>query len=651
MSITPMKYRVYEVVISGHLRPIVLQGTTSSSALVTLANFVLLSGPVPDEFKTDGGSKGRPRYVRPEVLMEIIERAVMKRLEAILRNTDSSNTDSVLETLRVCRRSIQLLPKGINFNPKFTRLLCLHEEIIDGSFGVLFKNNHLSLVYKHRGMLLTLQEDEEQVKKHPNAVWKALEEVNSVLRLLTGNFTTIEQDVMTLDDKEAVGTSDKKAVVTSEKFVLPFGEFAMKNDMHKIWVIFDFGCKKVTAPTYVGRKAAIGFLNFMLRKHKSRRCWDGSFLLEDMEVLTHNNGSMEFVITKKDSDDFTREKVVADFNRFCEIIFPYFLNDEVDEMPTYFDQFQDDYLVHMPKFEDEKAYDRWQKYMSSHFAFKSPQAITNLITETYEVCDSERTGPTYALLDLTGDLLDWNDFILNSGSLSLNETFNYGTNSSEDNYYVELTYWSLLVFGRHFSRHMLPSKRGEGIIIQVQDLAIVHLMLAHALKGEMAKMIQFIMKSNNFDGSLTFDEDAQEVLNMAENVQEVLNMAVHFPPRRLKFSCFAPLPSVFHGSSLTALPNSLPQTVLPPSRNDVAFVNDVIPSFAADLLTLIATLVSAATTPLRAPPHLKQLVHSLPGSHPAFLILPRGLALPLSDSSLGSGCPRATVALLHDRLA
>ncbi|KAF0927842.1 hypothetical protein E2562_036585 [Oryza meyeriana var. granulata] len=119
---------------------------------------------------------------------------------------------------------------------------------------------------------------------------------------------------------------------------LPFRKFAMENDMHKTWELFDFGCKKVDAPTYLGRKAGLGYLNFLLKKHKAGCCWDGSFGEEDMEVLIHDDGCMEFVITKKGYEDFTKEKGIADFNKFCEIIFPYFMSAEVKGMPAYFDQ-------------------------------------------------------------------------------------------------------------------------------------------------------------------------------------------------------------------------------------------------------------------------------------------------------------------------
>ncbi|KAG8048382.1 hypothetical protein GUJ93_ZPchr0008g13669 [Zizania palustris] len=124
-----LRESVYEVVISGHLRPIVLQGTTSSSALVTLANFVLLSGPVPDEFKTDGGSKVLTQPPRRSVVVAYPSRQkhVVNFLLLRVDPTQSART----------------------------------------------------LVVSHVFWLIP---------------------INGVLRLLTGDFTIMEQDVMTLDD-------------------------------------------------------------------------------------------------------------------------------------------------------------------------------------------------------------------------------------------------------------------------------------------------------------------------------------------------------------------------------------------------------------------------------------------------------------------
>ncbi|KAL6637276.1 hypothetical protein ACP70R_024848 [Stipagrostis hirtigluma subsp. patula] len=94
---------------------------------------------------------------------------------------------------------------------------------------------------------------------------------------------------------------------------------------------------------------------------------------------------------------------------------------------------------------------------------------------------------------------------------------------------------------------------------------------------------------------------------------------------------------------------------MPPARRrrrgaTPAAAEDSVPSSAADLLAHAATLVPAATTAaLKAPPQLKQLVHSLPDSHPLLLSLPQALALALSADP-GSDPPpphRAAAVLLH----
>lgn len=175
--------------------------------------------------------------------------------------------------------------------------------------------------------------------------------------------------------------------------VQALSEFAMQHDMHEIRQLFDYGGTKVNATTYMGRKAALGYLRFILKKHKAGYCWNGSFVLEDFIVLV-KGGDLEFVITKEASEGFSKENAISDFNRFCVILFRLFMDDAIDEMPAYFDRFQLDYLLHMPSPEDSEAYDRWLKYMANHFAFKAAQARSTLITETFEVCDSERLSVT-----------------------------------------------------------------------------------------------------------------------------------------------------------------------------------------------------------------------------------------------------------------
>uniref|UniRef100_A0A0E0KEQ0 Uncharacterized protein n=1 Tax=Oryza punctata TaxID=4537 RepID=A0A0E0KEQ0_ORYPU len=192
----------------------------------------------------------------------------------------------------------------------------------------------------------------------------------------------------------------------------------------------------------------------------------------------------------------------------------------------------------MPEPEDREAYDKWCKYISSHFAFKSPQARSYFLTEAFEVFDAERgADPKYMPLDTVGDLDDsWNRCIVNSGSVSLTESYRHGLVNSAGNIYEESTYWWLLTFGRHFPRHMLRPKKDGSIIIKVEDLIIIDLMLAYILRNEMTKLIWHIMVEKNFscikmlssawrhfEASETFDEDEKEVLNLGEDEKKLLN--------------------------------------------------------------------------------------------------------------------------------
>ncbi|XP_062211812.1 uncharacterized protein LOC133912875 [Phragmites australis] len=107
-------------------------------------------------------------------------------------------------------------------------------------------------------------------------------------------------------------------------------------------------------------------------------------------------------------------------------------------------------------------------------------------------------------------------------------------------------------------------------------------------------------------------------------------------------------------------PQSHISAAMPPARRRrrnaaPAGADESVPSSAADLLALAATLIPAATTAsaLKAPPQLKQLVHSLPANHPLLLSLPQALALGISSHpASGSSSdppppPRSAAVLLH----
>ncbi|CAN6317592.1 unnamed protein product [Urochloa humidicola] len=102
---------------------------------------------------------------------------------------------------------------------------------------------------------------------------------------------------------------------------------------------------------------------------------------------------------------------------------------------------------------------------------------------------------------------------------------------------------------------------------------------------------------------------------------------------------------------------------MPPTRrrrrSTPAGADDSVPSSAADLLALAGTQIpAAAPAALKTPHQLKQLVHSLPASHPLLLSLPQALAValaPSTDAASASDAPppppppaaRAAAVLLH----
>ncbi|KAL1811043.1 hypothetical protein ACET3Z_021108 [Daucus carota] len=66
-------------------------------------------------------------------------------------------------------------------------LVCLRKELKELELCVLFRNNHLSTMFKFGGQLYLLV-TEEGYKDHPNVVWEMLNEVNGNTPFMTGNF-------------------------------------------------------------------------------------------------------------------------------------------------------------------------------------------------------------------------------------------------------------------------------------------------------------------------------------------------------------------------------------------------------------------------------------------------------------------------------
>lgn len=120
MSIPPEKYRVREVDFSGHKWPIVLHARGGSSLLVALANAVLRAFDFRKAFKTEGGVRGRPKYVRTEVLFQILEMAVADRLQVLLRSK-VIDEHAMVTAWKGCSDIIRLLPGDYSVDPIFTR--------------------------------------------------------------------------------------------------------------------------------------------------------------------------------------------------------------------------------------------------------------------------------------------------------------------------------------------------------------------------------------------------------------------------------------------------------------------------------------------------------------------------------------------------
>uniref|UniRef100_A0A8R7PGF6 Uncharacterized protein n=2 Tax=Triticum urartu TaxID=4572 RepID=A0A8R7PGF6_TRIUA len=277
--------------------------------------------------------------------------------------------------------------------------------------------------------------------------------------------------------------------------------------------------------TYAGRRAARGLMNCIIKKHKEKLCWRGEWKLSDMRI---EDGL--FVIDTEALYVADVEGMAWDYKKYIELLNPFYVTVEQSSSsgskkkqssssgskkkqsssssskekqssnsPPYWEILQTDTMAMPDPFKDPKAFDRFQKYMSAHFAFMPPVSIFQFLCLLFSICDGLRpnSDQQYGPLNVKPKGVEnWTPKAI--GVFLFNDVLFYSKNGVIVNAYSNM-YWYMLKFVRHFPSHILSlTKNTEGQ--DVQDMILIHLMLACRLDRNLASLIRHIVNQTNMDG-------------------------------------------------------------------------------------------------------------------------------------------------------
>lgn len=126
----------------------------------------------------------------------------------------------------------------------------------------------------------------------------------------------------------------------------------------------------------------LGFLLFVIEKHRTGKSWNGDLSIEDLEVVNRST----FEIAKEASARATRESMANDLKKLLELLKRHFQTTE-GRLPVYFaNLFSDihDCLDHLDTYNSDITTE-FQNHLLSHLALKSEMTRAHLFLDLYRV--------------------------------------------------------------------------------------------------------------------------------------------------------------------------------------------------------------------------------------------------------------------------
>ncbi|RCV17219.1 hypothetical protein SETIT_3G202200v2 [Setaria italica] len=274
-----------------------------------------------------------------------------------------------------------------------------------------------------------------------------------------------------------------------------FPTFAARSPLVTTYTLLS--SKNSVALTRIGRKAAKRLLRFILKVHKSGKCWNGEWTVGAIRVRAH-----ECIIAKEAEVKASKQGIIADLQRFIEILAPYYSHEEVEGSPAFFHEFHVDAMA-APEPESEN-FALFQKYMRNHLALMGPLDRHDLYFGLFMVCDMLRDKDDRGYKPLYGkkDAPEWRS---NAKKFHPYHSVYYHDVSEEDKNNPDYqpywnNYWELLRFLRNYGRNAHNHTRIDGVQ-QVTEVAVFDLMLSEDFGMYITKLILFLMYECKMEGS------------------------------------------------------------------------------------------------------------------------------------------------------
>jgi hypothetical protein len=233
--------------------------------------------------------------------------------------------------------------------------------------------------------------------------------------------------------------------------------------------------------------------------------------------------------------------MASDFKMYFEHLNPYFVivEESFSNSPPYSEILQTDTMVIPDPLKSPEAYDGFHMYMSGHFAYMPPVAIFQFLCLMFSICDGLRPRSEKQYQPLNGQpkgfSVGWTFKVIRV--FLFNDVFSYERNGVAVNLYTN-SYWHLLQYTRHFSSHILSlTKNIAGQ--DVQDMILIHLMLACRLDEYLASLVRHIVDVTKMQGLFfrawqvllasddkTEEEDLLENLEVSESDDEEIDIPV-----------------------------------------------------------------------------------------------------------------------------
>lgn len=154
------------------------------------------------------------------------------------------------------------------------------------------------------------------------------------------------------------------------------------NKLIEVVQIYEKPIETALDTTQLGRDLFLGYLRYMMKKHRAGKAWGGDFCVDDLQVT---DGCI-FEITKDTIVDATRRAMEADMKQLAKLLVQYYETSS-GSLPCYFTQLQSDMdncFESLGQYNSGKT-KKFHKCLESHLALKSAVARGHLFLDLYRV--------------------------------------------------------------------------------------------------------------------------------------------------------------------------------------------------------------------------------------------------------------------------